>query len=231
MALKILLELSKEFPQYVETFTPGLIKVFKKHVQECSTEQTSGKQKKLPARTDSQLKKDMAKPSSNMCLILRILSVERISNAETKKTLLHTLIQLITLKGHTEEMYMELSRTVCKWVSLPSGHANEVTARETILFMQRLASLERNGNISARISSDWQELYLKTLYHLCTNPAETDKAKEIRRDAFNKVESWCLIGLRARSISWRHAFFERAPVTRSRHWRRLRRCFQKSRVG
>jgi phosphatidylinositol kinase/protein kinase (PI-3 family) len=208
VALKILLELSEEFPQYVETFTPGLIKVFKKHVQECSTEQTSGKQKKMPARTDSQMKKDMAKPSSNMCLILKILSVERISNAETKKTLLHTLIQLITLKGHTEEMYMELSRTVCKWVSLPLGHTNEVTARETILFMQRLASLERNGNISARISSDWQELYLKTLYHLCTNPAQTDKAKEIRRDAFNKVESWCLIGLRARSISWRHAFFD-----------------------
>ena len=104
-------------------------------------------------------------------------------------------------------MYMDLTRTVCKWVSLPEGHQNEVTARETVVFLQRLASLERNGNISARISADWQELYLKTLYALCTNSAQTEKARELRKDAFNKVEAYCLIGLRARSIAWRHKFF------------------------
>ena len=208
VALKILLELCEDFPKYVEAFTGPLMKVFKKHLQECSSEQTGVKQKKLPVRAEAQLKGDIAKPSSNMCLILKILRVEKLSNAETKKILLQTLISLISLKGHTEEMYMELSKTVFSWISLPEGHLNEVTARETILFLQRLATLERNGNITARISSDWQELYLNTLYRLCTNPSQTDKAKEIRRDAFNKVEAWCLIGLRARSISWRHAFFD-----------------------
>ena len=51
-------------------------------------------------------------------------------------------------------------------------------------------------------------MYLKTLYSLCTAEPKTDKSRELRKEAMNKVEAYCLIGLRARSIQWRHLFFD-----------------------
>ena len=129
-----------------------------------------------------------------------------VSNVETKKALLQCLMSLMALKGHADEMYLELTKTVCGWCSLPEGHKNELTARETVMFLQRLAGLERNGNVSARIVSEWQDVYLKTLYSLCTAEPKTDKSRELRKEAMNKVEAYCLIGLRARSIQWRHLF-------------------------
>jgi len=201
--------LADDFPQFAESFVLPLMKVFRKHVQECSADHQGGKQKKLPVRAQSQLKGgDVAKPAGNMCVILKILGKPGVSNVETKKALLQCLMSLMALKGHADEMYLELTKTVCGWCSLPEGHKNELTARETVMFLQRLAGLERNGNVSARIVSEWQDVYLKTLYSLCTAEPKTDKSRELRKEAMNKVEAYCLIGLRARSIQWRHLFFD-----------------------
>ncbi len=210
LALQVLFELREDFPQYVESYSSILLKSFKKHVQECSTDYSGGyKQKKMSNERKAQPKIpfDLAKPVSNMCRMVEILSYNKLSNVEFKKVMLQTIVSLMTLKGHSDELYMEITKSVCQWVLLPEGHPNELTTRETLLFLQRLVSLERNGNISLGIISKWQDMYLGTLYHLCTNNLQTDKAREIRRDAFNKVECWCLLGLRARSIQWRHKFF------------------------
>ena len=97
----LLRELSQDFPQFVESFTTPLMKVFKKHVQECSSDQSGSKQKKLPVRAQAQMKGDIAKPSGNMCLILKILGNDKIANAETKKNVLYTMSALLSLKVRT----------------------------------------------------------------------------------------------------------------------------------
>ena len=94
----LLRELSQDFPQFVESFTTPLMKVLKKHVQECSSDQSGSKQKKLPVRAQAQMKGDIAKPSGNMCLILKILGNDKIGNAETKKIVLYTMSALLSLK-------------------------------------------------------------------------------------------------------------------------------------
>jgi len=55
-------------------------------------------------------------------------------------------------------------------VTPPCVRAVALTHKESILFMQRLAALERNGIADGPIKAQYEQVFLDMLYTMCTTP-------------------------------------------------------------
>ncbi len=55
-----------------------------------------------------------------------------------------------------------------------------LTHKESILFMQRLAAIERNGITDGPIKAQYEEVFLNMLYTMCSTPRPD--APEVRCD-------------------------------------------------
>ena len=64
-----------------------------------------------------------------------------------------------------------------------------LTHKESILFMQRLAALERNGIADGPIKAQYEQVFLDMLYTMCTTPRPD--APEVRDSILeHSLNSW-----------------------------------------
>lgn len=52
--------------------------------------------------------------------------------------------------------------------------AAPLTGRETLVFLDKLAKLERMGATEGPIKAAWEDSFLDTLHHLCSHPDPPD---------------------------------------------------------
>ena len=80
-----------------------------------------------------------------------------------------------------------------------------LSAKETVLFLSKLAHLTRMGREVTQ-TAEWEEKLLGTLYALCAAEGHHDMA--LRQEVFSKVERNHLLGLRSRRPDLHGKFFK-----------------------
>ena len=85
------------------------------------------------------------------------------------------------------------------------NHPGSLSAKETVLFLSKLAHLTRLGREVTQ-TAEWEEKLLGTLHALCAS--EGHHAVAIRQEVFVKVERNHLLGLRTRHPKLHKQFFQ-----------------------
>jgi len=145
----------------------------------------------------------------SMCAALRLAAHRGLVLLHTdhKKLFLHTLVVLITgAKATSPAVLMEILMIVRKWLLEPDTATGCLSVKEAVLFLQRLAQLERSGATQGAIKTEWETNFLSLMHKLCTTNLGPE-GEALRRDTFAKVERVFLMGLRACDPSMRHKFF------------------------
>ncbi len=94
------------------------------------------------------------------------------------------------------------------WLSGPDPCACGLTAKEAVLFLQRLAQLDRVGAIPSALKSAWDTTLLDLLYALCTCVPGNPQCEQLKVDAYDKVERVFCLGLSSRDPATRKNFFQ-----------------------
>ena len=196
--LRILVAQTKVTPHYLNSFSGDFVKLLKFFASEKIAESSSKK-----GRQDKS-KSTAAKLASNICMLLRLLSHKILDNTEEKQMLLHTLISLMTSKPPDGAILLEILNAIRSWSEKSTDTASNLTVKETVLFLQRLAPVERHGlNVG-----DWNRTFLTALLQICRSKATGEAAQALRAQAFRSVEQVFLMGLQAREPKLRHSFFQ-----------------------
>lgn len=196
--LRILVAQTKVTSHYLDTFSGDFVKLLKFFASEKISEAASKK-----GRTDKS-KTTAAKLASNICMLLRLLSHKILDDAGQKQMLLHTLISLMTSKPPDGAILLEILNAIRNWSEKSTDTSSNLTVKETVLFLQRLAPVERHGlNVG-----DWNRTFLTALLQICRSKAMGETAQALRVQAFRNVEQVFLMGLQAREPKLRHAYFQ-----------------------
>ena len=180
---------------FVDRHAGPLVKLLKKYATEKASQPKGAP--RLPADVASRL-------TSNICMILRLLSHKILVQQDQKQMLLHTLITLMTSKPHEGSVWLEILNAIRHWVEKSDDKNYNLSVKETVLFLQRLAPAERQGlNVA-----DWNRNFLSTILQICTNKSKSERMKELKIETFNKVEKLGLMGLQSQEPKLRHAFFQ-----------------------
>lgn len=128
-------------------------------------------------------------------------------NAENKRLLLQTLVLLLTGQGALKAdpmLFMLMLRVLENWLLRPEETRGTLTVKEAVLFMQRLAHLDKT-ELVASIKGSWDKALLGLLRNLCTSPQVPE---DLRQEVFQRVERFFLCGLRAQDPDDHRAFFQ-----------------------
>lgn len=120
-----------------------------------------------------------------MSQALTICAPHVLTHPEYKKLLLQSMILLLTGQGAkcTEPaLFMQMLHILEKWLLQPDPEQGSLSPKEAVLFLQRMASLERYGLIDAPMRNLWDKTLLGLLHSLCTHPSLAQDLKdEVRR--------------------------------------------------
>lgn len=118
-------------------------------------------------------------------------------NTENKKAFMQTLAMFMGGgKATPQAILMEMLSILQRWLLHPDDKVGYLTIKESILFLQRMAQLERGGATGGELKRIWESTYLDLVHTLCTNEIGPE-GELLRREAFSKVERVFLLGLRA----------------------------------
>ena len=196
--LRILVAQTKVTGHYLDTFSGDFVKLLKFFASEKIAEAASKKGRADKSKTTA------AKLASNICMLLRLLSHKILDDAGQKQMLLHTLISLMTSKPPDGAILLEILNAIRNWSEKSTDTSSNLTVKETVLFLQRLAPVERHGlNVG-----DWNRTFLTALLQICRSKATGETAQALRVQAFRSVEQVFLMGLQAREPKLRHAYFQ-----------------------
>ena len=142
----------------------------------------------------------------------------QVLGSEHRKAFMQTLAMFMSSgKTTPPAILMALLNVLYNWLLGTSVNSSCLTGKETILFLQRMAQLERAGATSGPIRSCWEKKFLDLVHQLsCDIPdAVTDLSAA---EVFAKVERVFLLGLRASDPNQRsqflavyNNFIDRAP--------------------
>ncbi|KAL6746236.1 hypothetical protein V8C86DRAFT_2445362, partial [Haematococcus lacustris] len=143
---------------------------------------------------------------------LRLCAPHVMHNSDHRKALLSSMVNLLVgqhAKGVEPALYLEMLLLVERWVVRPlPGQGGTLAHKEVILLCQRLGMLERNGVLQgahADTRAAFETAFLRVMLQL--NTLES-LPKELRDDAFHKVERFFMMGLRTQQPATRRAFFD-----------------------
>jgi len=146
----------------------------------------------------------------NIVSAVRLLSRQPmiLQAQEFKKLMLHTVAVLIAGgKSTPQAVHVEMLEVIKLWLMTPDDKVGHLSVKETVLFLQRLAHLERNGATAGGLKSKWEKDFLDVIQKLCNNNLGPE-APELPREMFQKVERVFLLGLRACDPTQRAQFLE-----------------------
>ncbi|EIE23491.1 hypothetical protein COCSUDRAFT_65942 [Coccomyxa subellipsoidea C-169] len=222
-SLRVLSTLEAFAPDYVARFTPLLVKLLNRVARDHAspgglvldpTRQPLGRSPREGG--------DMGEPEYGTLTWATLAALKLAANkvlmqADRKKLFLQTLVLLITGNAakHTDPaILMGILTIVRSWLLNPQPHSAapnkppelvSLTEKEAILFLQRLASLARNGWTRGPLQQRWESTFLEMIHSLCTS---TNLGDGLRVDVFDKVERVFLLGLRASDPAMRRKFFD-----------------------
>lgn len=135
-------------------------------------------------------------------------------HADRKKLYVHTMVLLISDNNRSAHhvhpaILLELLDAVRFWIDREEPEAGELSVKEVVGSLQRLASLDRNQCIHESILPQWEANFLGLLHRVCTTPeGSSPDAALLCADTFSKVERVFLCGLKARDEQMRLKFFK-----------------------
>ncbi|CEG01408.1 Tetratricopeptide-like helical [Ostreococcus tauri] len=151
-----------------------------------------------------------------MVMCIDIIS-KRVINAgsEQKQIFLRLLLQLINDKSTHGNVLMAILDAMIAWADDSTlgeavsddernSRVGSLNAKETVLFLSKLAQLTRMG-LAITQTQEWEEKLLNVTYKLCS--AEGKHEPALRSEVFLKVERLHLLGLRTRRPELRKKFF------------------------
>ena len=142
----------------------------------------------------------------------------QVLGSEHRKAFMQTLAMFMSSgKTTPPAILMALLNVLHSWLLASPANAPCLTGKETILFLQRMAQLERAGATSGPIRSSWEKKFLELVHQMsCDGPRSV--ADLSASEVFAKVERVFLLGLRASDPEQRshflkvyNNFIDRAP--------------------
>ena len=219
--LKVSSALAKHKPSSVDIHLAPLMKLLARLTVELNAASAAGElQTDQPKR--GQGPPEVVQPeygSVAHCMVecIKLISVRVIiaSGSEHKQVFLRLLLQLINDKATHGNVLMAILDAMVAWtddstLGEPTSEeeketrAGSLNAKETVLFLSKLAQLTRMG-LAITQTQEWEEKLLDTIYKLCAAEGKHDQA--LRSEVFLKVERTHLLGLRTRRPELRDKFF------------------------
>ncbi|BDA47386.1 probable transcription-associated protein 1 [Coccomyxa sp. Obi] len=221
-SLRVLTTLEPYAPEYVARFTPLLVKLLNRvardHASPGGLVLDPTRQPRGPREGGEMGEPEYGTLTWATLAALKLSANKVLFQAERKKLFLQTLVLLITGNAakHTDPaILMGILTIVRSWLLQPIIHtapnkppeAVSLTEKEAILFLQRLASLARNGWMRGPLQQRWETTFLEMIHSLCT-ATNLPQGDGLRVDVFDKVERVFLLGLRASDPAMRRKFFD-----------------------
>ena len=204
----------------IDTYLPNLMKVLARMTHELNTASAAGElQAAHPKRGQAPpevLEPEYGSVAYCMAKCIKILSQRVIAaGSDQKQIFLRLLLQLINDKSTHGNVLMAILDAMVTWtddLALGEGGTPEdndtrvgsLNAKETVLFLSKLAQLTRMG-LAITQTQAWEEKLLGAIYKLCAPEGKHDPA--VRTEVFLKVERTHLLGLRTRRPELRKKFF------------------------
>jgi len=204
-------------PSTVDEYLSSLMKVLARLTHELNAASAAGElQQSHPKR--GQAAPEIVAPEYGgvaYCMIkcINVISLRVIScGSEQKQIFLRLLLQLINDKATHGDVLMAILDAMVAWTDTSAlGEAasaetnvGSLNAKETVLFLSKLAQLTRMG-LKITQTEAWEEKLLGAIYKLCATDGKQDPA--LRSEVFLKVERTHLLGLRTRRPELRKKFF------------------------
>ena len=204
-------------PSTVDEYLSSLMKVLARLTHELNTASAAGElQQSHPKR--GQAPPEIVAPEYGgvaYCMIkcINVISLRVInSGSEQKQIFLRLLLQLINDKATHGDVLMAILDAMVAWtdtsalgeVASEETNVGSLNAKETVLFLSKLAQLTRMG-LKITQTDVWEEKLLGAIYKLCVPDGKQDPA--LRSEVFLKVERTHLLGLRTRRLEIRKKFF------------------------
>jgi len=219
--LKVSSALAKHKPSSVDIHLAPLMKLLARLTVELNAASAAGElQTDQPKR--GQPPPEVVQPAYGSvahCMVecIKLISVRVIiaSGSEHKQVFLRLLLQLINDKATHGNVLMAILDAMVAWTDdstlgepiseeEKATRAGSLNAKETVLFLSKLAQLTRMG-LAITQTQEWEEKLLDTIYKLCAAEGKHDQA--LRSEVFLKVERTHLLGLRTRRPELRDKFF------------------------
>ncbi|WIA37453.1 hypothetical protein OEZ86_014371 [Tetradesmus obliquus] len=135
---------------------------------------------------------------------LLLIGSRAFSNSELKKSMLQSIIIIITANGakyNEPVLFMRIMLLYQDWLQLPP---QLMTVKEAVLLLQRLAYVQDRFDADPATCAKWHCLFLDIVYNICTS---STLPPELSDEVFSKVERLFLLGLRAADPVRRARFF------------------------
>ncbi|KAK9813301.1 hypothetical protein WJX72_012102 [[Myrmecia] bisecta] len=217
-SLRILETLAEVAPEYVQKFTAPLVKMINRLARDHAA--PGGlvlSTPRIPLRVrdgEEKWQPEYGQVTWAVQHALRLAAPRVLYYAEHKNLFLRTLVLLITGNSarHVDAaILMEILLTVRNWLLDKDNPVATLTEKEAVLFLQRLAQLERTGATEGPIKEVWEDTFLDMIHTLVTSPTPPPGmagGEGLARDALDKVERMFLLGLRAAKPAMRAKFFQ-----------------------
>jgi len=219
--LKVSGALAKHKANSVDQYLPLLMKLLARLTVELNAASASAElQADQPKRSQSPpevLEPEYGNVAFCMveCVNLISLRVAVAAGSEHKQVFLRLLLQLINDKTTHGNVLMAILDAMVAWTEDSrlgeswsqeerESRAGSLNAKETVLFLSKLAQLTRMG-IAITQTPNWEEKLLGMIHRLCSSEGKHDPA--LRSEVFLKVERTHLLGLRTRRPELRQKFF------------------------
>jgi transformation/transcription domain-associated protein len=205
----------------VSEFLPGLMKILARLTHELNTASAAGELQSVHPKR-GQAAPEVVEPEYGsvafcMAKCINLISMRVASGGSDHKQLfLRLLLQLINDKTTHGNVLMSILDAVVAWAKDSTlgepmseedrqARVGSLNAKETVLFLSKLAQLTRMG-LAITQTEPWEEKLLGATYMLCSPDGKQDPA--LRSEVFLKVERTHLLGLRTRRPEFRKKFFD-----------------------
>lgn len=204
----------------IDEHLPNLMKILARLTHELNQASAAGELQQVhPKRGEAA--PDVVEPeygNVSYCMVkcINIISKRVIAaGSEQKQIFLRLLLQLINDKSTHGNVLMAILDAMQAWTDDSAlgevvsederqSRVGSLNAKETVLFLSKLAQLTRMG-LAITQTQAWEEKLLSSIYKLCVPDGKQDPA--LRNEVFLKVERTHLLGLRTRRPELRKKFF------------------------
>uniref|UniRef100_A0A7S3QND2 Uncharacterized protein n=1 Tax=Dunaliella tertiolecta TaxID=3047 RepID=A0A7S3QND2_DUNTE len=207
-------------PQRMEAYTPLLVRLLNKIVKEMTTaaqmqaqmqmQNAQARQSKpIPLSVGTAEGPEYGSLAWATAACMRLLAPRVLHNNDYRKAVLSAVVSLVvgmTVRFLDPALLLEVLKVVSRWLVDPyPGQTGQLSMKEGVLLCQRLGMLERMAAISdPGLRATFDSSFVQLVQKLCSAP---QVPKELREDAFTKIERMFMVGLRANNPSVRRDFF------------------------
>eukprot|EP00958_Prasinococcus_capsulatus_P028071 scaffold6247_cov416-Prasinococcus_capsulatus_cf.AAC.17 len=187
---------------FIDRFLPTLLKLLHRYARERMAHVSN----KVPGNSSIASDPVIAKQA------LHIVCVRVPQCPEHKKLFVQTLVLLIQDCSADPATLLPVVESLRRWLTAEKAPAaGLLTPKEAVLFLQRLATIERadqgpgaSRHVDKKEQSRWKDALLELLHDLCTSE---QFPQALRTEVFQKVERVFMLGLRADRLSVDRSIF------------------------